>query len=102
MTAGSDQVTTVFHVVPEPAVSGVSGPYGVLNAGSWSVWCRNCQWRAEPTPTGPDPASFRSVRKSAEAAWRDHQDDAHRTEGAPADRLVEVGPAPPAIFPEVA
>jgi len=80
----------------------VTGPYGVLNAGCWSVWCRTCLWRTEPLETGPDRASFHAVRAAAEAAWRDHRGHAHKTEGAPADRLVEVGPAPPAILPGVA
>ena len=83
-------------------MSAVATPYGVLNAGSWSLWCRACPWRSEATSIGPDRASFRAVRTAAEAAWREHQRDAHKTEGAPADRLVEVGSAPPAIAPEVA
>jgi len=83
-------------------VSATATPYGVLNAGTWSVWCRRCDWRAEPTPTGPNLASFRVVRAEAEAAWRGHQKDEHKTEGAPADRLVEVGSAPPAIMAESA
>jgi hypothetical protein len=78
-------------------------PYGVLNAGAWSLWCRTCSWRTEPLPAGPDWASFHGVRAAAEQAWRDHHQDAHEAEGAPAGRLVEVGSAPPAIFqPEVA
>jgi hypothetical protein len=83
-------------------VTATTSPYGVLNAGTWSVWCRACPWRSEPTPTGPDRASFRAVCAAAETAWGDHQDHEHETEGAPADRLVEVGSAPPAILPEVA
>ena len=79
----------------------MSWPYGVLNAGFWSVWCRTCRWRTEPTPTGPDLVSFRAVRVTAEAAWREHQADAHEVEGAPAGRLGEVGSAPPAILPAV-
>jgi hypothetical protein len=80
-------------------VSATATPYGVLNAGTWTLWCRTCPWRTRPTPVGPDVASFRAVRQAAEQAWRNH---AHETEGAPAGRLVEVGSAPPAIFPEVA
>jgi hypothetical protein len=80
----------------------LANPYPVLNAGLWSVWCRSCTWRTEPTPTGPDLESFRAVRAAAEAAWSDHQDREHQPEGAPAGRLGEVGSAPPAIFPEVA
>jgi hypothetical protein len=77
-------------------------PYGVLNAGAWTAWCRTCPWRSEPMPAEPGRASFRTVRTAAEQAWRDHQDQEHTTEGAPADRLVEVGSAPPVIFPQVA
>jgi len=83
------------------AASATAKPYGVLNAGCWSVWCRSCRWRTEPTPTGPDLESFRVVRAAAERAWRDHQDGEHETEGAPAGRLAVVGSAPPAILPEV-
>jgi hypothetical protein len=83
-------------------VSATITPYGVLNAGAWSLWCRTCSWRTEPTSTGPDRASFHAVRAAAEQAWRDHHQDAHEVEGAPAGRLVEVGSAPPAILPEVA
>jgi hypothetical protein len=78
-------------------------PYPVLNAGFWSVWCRTCPWRTEPTPTGPHVESFRAVRAAAEAAWRKHQADEHGSAaGAPAGRLGEVGSAPPTILPEVA
>jgi hypothetical protein len=77
-------------------------PYGVLNAGAWVLRCRACPWRTEPMPTGPDRASFRAVRVAAERAWRDHQQEAHETEGAPAGRLGEVGSAPPVILAEVA
>ncbi len=83
-------------------MSTTATPYGVLNVGTWSLWCRTCPWCSKPMPTGPDRASFRAVRAAAQAAWRDHQEAAHKTEGAPADRLVEVGSAPPATFPEVA
>jgi hypothetical protein len=83
-------------------VSATATPYGVLNAGTWSLWCRACRWRSEPMPTGADRTSFRAVRAAAEQAWREHQDHAVETTGAPADRLVEVGSAPPAMFPEVA
>lgn len=83
-------------------MSAATIPHGVLNAGTWSLWCWACPWRSEATPTGPDRASFHAVRAAAEAAWRDHQDHEHQAEGAPADRLMEVGSAPPAIFPEVA
>jgi len=79
-----------------------AGPYGVLNAGFWSVWCRTCPWLAEPTPTGPDRESFRAARTAAEAAWRGHRVDEHQLEGAPAGRLAVVGSAPPAMLPEVA
>jgi hypothetical protein len=75
-----------------------AGPYGVLNAGFWSVWCRTCRWRTEPTPTGSDVVSFRAVRVTAEAVWREHQAGEHGSEGAPAGRLGEVGSAPPAIL----
>jgi hypothetical protein len=69
----------------------------VLNAGSWSLWCRSCPWRTKPTPVGPDAASFRAARAVAEAAWHEHneRDREHQAEGAPADRLLEVGSAPP-------
>jgi hypothetical protein len=77
-------------------------PYGVLNAGTWSLRCRACPWRTEPTPTGPDGVSFRAVRVAAERAWRDHVDHEHETVGAPAGRLQGVGSAPPAILSEVA
>ncbi len=83
-------------------MSATATPYGVLNAGTWSLWCRACPWRTEPTSVGPDQTRFRAVRGAAEQAWRDHQRDAHTTEGAPADRLGEVGSAPPAILIEVA
>jgi hypothetical protein len=79
-----------------------AGPYGVLNAGFWSVWCRSCAWRTEVTPTGPDIEEFRVVRAAAEAAWREHQVEEHGSEGAPAGRLGEVGSAPPTILSEVA
>ena len=85
-------------------VRAAATPYSVLNAGFWSLWCRSCAWRSDETPTGPDVESFRAVRAAAEAAWREHQADEHEdeAEGAPAGRLAEVGPAPPAIFLEVA
>jgi len=79
-----------------------AGPYGVLNAGFWSVWCRSCAWRTEVTPTGPDVVSFRAVRAAAEGAWCEHQVEEHESEGAPAGRLGEVGSAPPTIVREVA
>jgi hypothetical protein len=92
-------------MLPQHGRAGVGeaavGPYGVLNAGFWSVWCRFCAWRSEQTPTGPDVASFRAVRAAAEAAWCEHQAVVHEL-GAPAGRLAEVGSAPPAILPEVA
>jgi hypothetical protein len=28
----------------------MSEPYGVLNLGEWSVWCRACPWRGKPEP----------------------------------------------------
>jgi hypothetical protein len=86
----------------QPAPAASTRPYGVLNAGTWTLWCRACPWRTEPTPIGPDAASFRAVRAAVEQAWHDHLEDAHEAEGAPAGRLVEVGPAPPTTLPEVA
>ncbi len=83
-------------------MSARTSPYGVLNAGTWSLRCRACPWRTEPTATGSDGASFRAVRVAAEQAWRDHMDHEHETVGAPAGRLVEVGSAPPAILPGAA
>jgi len=80
----------------------VSGPYGVLNAGSWSLRCRACPWRTKPAPVGPDAASFRAVRLAAEQAWRAHHERDHQAAGAPAGRLPEVGSAPPTITAEVA
>ena len=80
----------------------LANSYPVLNAGFWSVRCRTCRWRTEPTPIGRDLASFRAVRAAAEAAWHEHQADAHDAKGAPAGRLAEVGSAPPAILPEAA
>jgi hypothetical protein len=77
-------------------------PYGVLNAGFWSVWCRFCAWRTEATPTGPDVLSFQAVRTTAEAAWREHQVEEHGSQEAPAGRLGEVGSAPPTIVRGVA
>ncbi len=63
------------------AASATAKPYGLLNAGCWSVWCRACPWRTEPTPAAPDLESFRAVRAASEAAWRDHQEKAHGSEG---------------------
>jgi hypothetical protein len=84
-------------------VSASVTPYGVRNAGARSLWCRPCPWRSKPVPAGPGGASFHDSRAVAEVAWRDHhQDHEHQAKGAPADRLIEVGSAPPTIFPEVA
>jgi hypothetical protein len=93
-TVGAEALRTPLGAEPDP--------YAVLNAGYWSVWCRACPWRTKPTPTGLDLASFRAVRATAEAAWRDHHDQTHTVGGAPADRLKGVGSAPPASVPEAA
>lgn len=62
-------------------------PYGVLDAGEWSVWCRACSWRSKPTPL-TDSSIFRAAR----AEWAAHV--CVQADGAPAYRLEEVGPAP--------
>ena len=48
----------------------MSEPYGVLNAGEWSVRCRACSWRSGPHPA--DPLVFRASLREAEAEWRAH------------------------------
>jgi hypothetical protein len=63
----------------------MSEPYGVLNAGEWSVRCRACPWRSRPQPV--DPRTFRRVRQMVEAEWR-----AHPCKGTAANRLRVVGP----------
>jgi hypothetical protein len=65
-------------------------PYGVLNAGAWSLWCRACTWRSVPRQA--DPLAFRAALREAEADWRAHR--CLQAAGAPADRLSEVGPVP--------
>jgi hypothetical protein len=76
----------------------MNGPYAVLNAGEFAVWCRACRWRTEPTPIDLDVASFRAVRAPAAAAWMEHQAEAHESEGAPESD----GSPVPSIFPGVA
>ncbi len=65
-------------------------PYGVLNAGEWSLWCRACSWRSDPRQA--DPLVFRASLRDAEAEWRAHL--CMQVPGAPAHRLQEVGPVP--------
>jgi hypothetical protein len=65
-------------------------PYGVLNAGEWSLWCRACTWRSVPQQA--DPLTFRIARLEAEARWLAHP--CTQAPGAPAHRLEEVGPVP--------
>jgi hypothetical protein len=48
----------------------MSEPYGVLNAGEWSLWCRACTWRS--VPRRADPLTFRASLCSADADWRAH------------------------------
>ena len=69
-------------------------PYGVLNAGEWSLRCRVCSWRGVPRQA--DPRVFRTSLREAEAEWRAHL--CMRAPGAPAHRLQEVGPVPPSIL----
>jgi len=65
-------------------------PYGVLDAGEWSVWCRACSWRSKPRRVARP--SFRDIRSYAEAQWRTHR--CAQGTGAAANRLAEVGPPP--------
>jgi hypothetical protein len=89
-------------IEPAAPLSGCSDatPYGVLNAGEFSLRCRACSWRTgpEPIPTGRDVWSFRAVRVAAEAAWREHQAQEHESEGAPESD----GSPAPSIFPGMA
>jgi hypothetical protein len=72
----------------------MSEPYGVLNAGEWSLRCRACSWRSIPRQA--DPLTFRASRIVAHAEWRAHL--CVQASGAPAHRLQEVGPVPPSIL----
>ncbi len=72
----------------------MSEPYGVLNAGEWSLWCRACSWRSIPRQA--DPLVFRASLREAEDAWRAHR--CMQGAGAPAHRLKEVGPVPLSIL----
>lgn len=65
-------------------------PYGVLDAGEWSVWCRTCSWRSKSKPL-----AGRWTFREAEAKWRSHP--CMPAAGAPADRLKVAGPAPRSI-----
>jgi hypothetical protein len=65
-------------------------PYGVLDAGEWSVWCRACSWRSKPTPL-----TDRSIFRAAESEWAAHP--CVQVDGAAAGQLTEVGPPPLAI-----
>ncbi len=69
-------------------------PYGVLNAGEWSLWCRACSWRSVSRQAGP--GSFKASLREANAEWRAHL--CMQASGAPAHRLQEVGPAPLSIL----
>ena len=71
----------------------MSEPYGVLNAGEWSLWCRACSWRSVPRQA--DPLAFRDSLREAEAKWRVHL--CMQATGAPAHRLKVVGPVPLSI-----
>ncbi len=71
----------------------MSEPYGVLNAGEWSLWCRACSWRSVPLQA--DPPTFKATRHAAEVEWRAHL--CTQVPGAPAHRLQEVGPVPLSI-----
>jgi hypothetical protein len=66
-------------------------PYGVLDAGEWSVWCRACSWRSQPRPL-TDCSIFRDVR----AEWAAHP--CTQVDGAPGDQLKAAGPAPLSIL----
>jgi hypothetical protein len=68
----------------------MSEPYGVLNAGEWSLWCRACSWRSVPRQAGP--LTFKASLIAAQADWRAHL--CMQASGAPAHRLEEVGPVP--------
>jgi hypothetical protein len=71
----------------------VNEPYGVLDSGEWSVWCRACSWRSQPWDVmTADLLTFRAIRRSAEADWRTHS--CTQAIGAAASRLEEVGPSP--------
>ncbi len=65
-------------------------PYGVLNAGEWSLWCRTCLWRSAPRQANPQ--AFKAARAEADAEWRVHQ--CVQALGAPAQRPQGVGPVP--------
>jgi hypothetical protein len=69
-------------------------PYGVLDAGEWSVWCGACSWRSKPKPL-----TDRSIFRAAVGEWAAHP--CVQVDGAPADRLKAAGPAPLSM-PEVA
>ncbi len=58
-------------------------PYGVLNAGEWSLWCRACLWRSLSRQA--DPLSFKASLREAEAEWRAHS--CVQGSGAPAPPL---------------
>jgi hypothetical protein len=77
-----------------PLGGGMREPYGVLNAGEWSLWCRVCSWRSVPRQA--DPQLFKSARNEAEAEWRAHP--CVQAPGAPAHRLMEVGPVPLSVL----
>ena len=69
-------------------------PFGVLNAGEWSLRCRGCPWRGIPRQV--DPQVFKTARAEAEAEWRAHP--CMQAPGAPADRLLGAGPVPLSIL----
>ena len=72
----------------------MSKPYGVLNAGEWRLRCRACAWRGLSYPAVP-PAMKTTLRE-AEAEWRAHS--CMQAQGAPAGRLLGVGPVPLSIL----
>lgn len=68
-------------------------PYGVLDSGEWSAWCRACSWRSQPRYVmTADLLTFRAIRQQTEADWRIHR--CTQATGAAASRLREVGPPP--------
>ncbi len=76
-------------------------PYGVLDSGEWSVWCRSCPWRGKPRDVmEADPLTLRAIRRNVEAEWRTHP--CAQAAGAPANRPGVVGPEPPSNLREVA
>jgi hypothetical protein len=79
-----------MHLLYRTREGGMREPYGVLNAGEWSLWCRACLWRSVPRQA--DPQVFKAARDEADTEWRVHQ--CVQAPGAPAHRLQAVGPVP--------